>query len=963
MVGANANPRIEGLSPRSAKTNYFIGNDPRSWKTNTPSYGRIKYHEVFPGIDLEFYGNNQGTEYDYIVAPGSDPNKIKLEFKGADRIRIDAGELVLHTPMGELRQHKPVIYQEANGVRQNIEGGYSLQRSNVTFSIGRYDKTKPLVIDPAIVYSTFLGGSERTEITDIATYTDSATGNTYAYVTGQTRDTDFPTKNPFQANYSGRWSVFVTKLNMSAIGADSLVYSTYLGGNGNEHGYGIAVDSTGAAYLTGYTSATDFPLTNAFRTTTDGDDAYVTKVRPDGSGLVYSSYLGGFGGETAYCIAVDAAGNAYVGGSTSSTNLPVINAFRTAPAAGFISKIAPPSGTNTASLTYSSYIDGTPLGIVVDLSGNVYAAGTTNSFNLPTTANAFQPVNAGNGTGFIIKVNTLVAGPASLAYSTYFGGTYGSGDANPFASNGCQDIAIDSAGNAYVTGNALASDFPTTPNSLKPDFDDDADAFVAKLDTTKSGAASLVYSTLLGGHGGRSFADQAFGIAIDAAGNAYVVGIARTSDFPVVNSFQPRSTGVFVTANEGASFGALNKGLAYYNYKSLTIDTSTEPRTLYTIVSVDEGSPHDAILKSIDGGNNWNPITSLPPSSVINSLALDPHNKMTVYVGTDKGIFKSINGGNGWIANNNGLSYGADTYVKDFTFDSTATSQTIYVGTDDNLYKSNDGGNTWLPTGLNTGTSTIVINATTAPHTLFANLLRSTDGGDTWSPIAGFCDYVYDYRFPRILETDPTTTPTTVYANDPNGSFCGTGTFLKSTDNGTTWQDVSHEEDFLIPQLLIDGSTSPSTLYRQDTPLSGTGGIEKSTDGGISWVPIVRAVLSGPFTVDPISRTSTTPSTLYFAHGGVDTNAFVSQLNPTGSTLIFSTLLGGPGGGSGAFGVALDTQGNIYVAGGTDDSTYPTLNAFQPNPHNTLNGFITKLGSAALPSYSGTSVTTQVALQ
>ena len=973
MVGANAKPRIEGLSPQSAKTNYFIGNDPRAWKTNAPSYQRIKYVEAFPGIDLEFYDNQQDLEYDFIVAPGADPNKIKLEFKGADRIHVDAqGDLIIHTPLGELRQKKPIIYQETMGGRKQVAGGYVVRKRNeVGFSVGVYDITKQLVIDPALVYSTYLGGSVRSAANGIAVYSDPITNTTYAYVIGVTRELDFPTKNAFQPQNNATSesdTVFFAKLNMSASGADSLVFSTYLGGNGTEEGSSIAVDSQGNAYLTGRTSSTNFPLANALQTSGGGVDAFVTKVKADGSALIYSTYLGGSGFDRGNSIAVDAAGNAYVTGDTSSPNFPIQNALQTAvgfhveaPGIIFVSKIAPPSGGGPATLTYSTYLFGTGRyqdfssnGIATDSSGNAYVTGVTSSHDFPITANAFQPTNVTGGFGrtcFMTQINTLAVGPASLRYSTYFGGTdspNGTGDV-------CRAIAVDAVGNVYVTGTALSRNFPTTPGAFKSVSDDDADAFVAKFDTTKSGSQSLVYSTLLGGHGGRDGADQGWGIAVDAGGNAYVSGFTGTPDFPTVNPVRYYASGIYVTTNEGATVAPLNKGLPYYHFRALEVDTSTVPRTLYTIAA-DPGNA--ALYKSTDGGITWQAINSVP-TTAINCLKLDPQTPATIYLGTDHGLFKSTNAGDTWASANNGFSDGASTGISGLTFDTTPNSQIIYAGAGDNLYKSTDGGDSWLATGLNGGASTIVINTATTPHTLFSNLQRSTDGGNTWAPTGDFCMANYSDEEPRILAVDSTTFPATIYAYDPEGPLCGTANFVKSTNNGTTWEDVhgTTEADFgvLIPQLVVDTSTSPSTLYRSEYRGIRPGSLSKSADGGSSWARIEEGG-NGPFFIDTSSRTIHTPATIYFSLIGILGDSFVSQLNPTGSSLVFSTYLGG-GGSS----VAVDSQGSIYVAGGSPYSFMPTVNGFQTHPVASYTTYMAKLGSSALPPVSAGAVTTQVA--
>src|SRR2546427_2897345 len=323
FVGANPRPKVSGLEEFPGKSNYFIGNDPTKWRTNISHYSKVLYENVYPGVDLVYYGNQRQLEYDFIVAPGTDPGAIGLGIEGAGHMELDAqGNLNLHTDGGELRLHKPVLHQEVAGVRREVAGGYVLGEGNqVSFEVAAYDASQPLIIDPVLVYSTYLGGSDGVGGgADLgrAIAVDAA-GN--AYVTGQTGSADFPTASPIQLTHGGGSSdLFVAKLNPSGSG---LIYSTYLGGSGEDIAFGIAVDAAGNAYVAAGTSSTNFPTANAFQATFGGGgDAIVAKLNAAGSALLYSTYLGGSGHDTSSGIAVDSQGNAYVAGSTQSANFP-----------------------------------------------------------------------------------------------------------------------------------------------------------------------------------------------------------------------------------------------------------------------------------------------------------------------------------------------------------------------------------------------------------------------------------------------------------------------------------------------------------------------------------------------------------------------------------------------------------------------------------------------------------------
>jgi Calx-beta domain/Beta-propeller repeat len=548
LVGANADAHAEGADELAGKANYFVGDDPSKWRTNVSTFGRVRYAEVYAGVDLVYYGNQRQLEYDFRVAPGADARAVSLEFEGADKVEVDAaGDLLLRVGGETIRQPKPVVYQETAGARRAVEGGYAVERGGrVRFELGPYDAALPLVIDPVLVYSTYLGGTGGDQAWGVRV--DSAGS---AYVAGYTTSTNFPVANAIQAANGGFQDAFVAKLNAAGT---ALVYSTYLGGNGGDQARGLAIDSSGNAYVTGFTGSTNFPTANAFQAAQgagNAQDAFVTKINAAGSALVYSSYLGGDGAlEFGEGIAVDSAGNAYLTGVTDSTNFPTANPIQSTEAGGgdvFITKL----NAAGSALVYSTYLGGSDFelaeGIALDSSGNAVITGDTRSTNYPT-ANAFQAANAGGQESFVTKVNA--AGNA-LVYSTYLGGS---------ADDQGESVAVDSAGNAYVTGTTFSTNYPTA-NAFQPangGVSVTQDAFVTKLNAA---GTALVYSTYLGGTGG----EVGHGIAVDSAGNAYVTGgTGSNNTFPTANAIQCARAGgadVFVT-----KFNAAGNALAYSTY-------------------------------------------------------------------------------------------------------------------------------------------------------------------------------------------------------------------------------------------------------------------------------------------------------------------------------------------------------------------------------------------------------------
>ena len=418
LAGASPNASGSGTNELPGKVNYITGSDPHRWRTDIPTYATVKYENVYPGIDVVYYGNQRQLEYDFRLRPGADPRRIRLAFDGAQHLSIsEQGDLVLGTGGGDIVLKKPTIYQEIDGEKHDISGSYLLHgRHGVGFEVGDYDRAKPLVIDPTLVTLKVFGGSGDDRGRGIAV---DSSGN--AYITGNTTSTDFPTTSPFQGAFgggTGSGDDFVVKLNPQG----TVAYSTYLGGSGNDQGNGIAVDSLGNAYITGTTSSTNFPRANALQNTFGGgtSDAFVTELNATGSALIYSTYLGGSGADTANGIALDSSNNVYITGFTSSINFPTRNALQGSLGTGgsqnaFVTKL----NAAGSALVYSTYLGGnssdTGSGIALDSANNAYVAGFSYSSNFPTM-NPFQSTLKGFPNAFVSKLNP--AGSA-LVYSTY----------------------------------------------------------------------------------------------------------------------------------------------------------------------------------------------------------------------------------------------------------------------------------------------------------------------------------------------------------------------------------------------------------------------------------------------------------------------------------------------------------------------------------------------------------------
>jgi len=903
FAGGAPRPGVPGPE-LPGKVNYVRGNHPRLWQFGLPTWSRVTYREVYPGIDVAYYGNQQQLEFDLILRPGADPSRIRMKFRGASRVALGPDGVL---SVEDFRVPLPAVYQESGGARKTIQGRYVLlANQEIAFRLNAYDRAKPLVIDPTIVYAGLLGGGTNdTNGNAIAVDPD---GN--AYIAGGTFATDFPTANAAYALEHGGEDGFVTKINPTGT---AIVYSTFVGGSATDQFTGIALDSTRSAYVTGYSDSTDFPTSNAYQSSSTAGvfAAVVLKLNPSGA-LAWSTYLGS--GSFGEAIAVDPNGNAYAAGYVAGDGtLPVTAGVYLSTHASddaFAAKFSP-----TGSLLYATYVGGANSdygqGVAVDASGNAYLVGSTNSPSFTgAPPGGAQTVKLASQTAFIAKLNPTAT---ALSYFTFLGGS---------GYEGGSGIAVDLNGNAYVTGFTLSTDFPATTALPPSGLFGVQNGFVAKLNSTGS---AFLYATVLGGNRVDNFRS----LAIDGSGNAYVTGDTDSDHFPTVSPIQStlpgNGTSLFSTSNSGASWspfdtsvpGAVNSispdpgaaGVVLAATEGGTYQT-TNSGTSWSMVSefssltlarspasanVVYGIACGATVQSIDGGLTWNEQGNagicayglLPdPLSANTAYAYDPTND------TASGPYKTTDGGVTWNPATTGLPSPAavDTMVA-------ASNGTLYVDLlNQGVYKSADHGATWVNLGL--GNLAAVVNGLTIgpgnPAVLYkstnsTSILKSTDGGTTWAPAAG--------KLPSA-----------------------TGALAASPLN---------------PLMVYAATQNPPTVYL-------------STDGGSTWNPAGSGLgIAVPNQIVPSQANAATA----FVLATVTTSAFVAKINPTGTGQIWSTYLGGAIGSAG-YGIAAGSTGDAFVTGNSQ-GFFPVTSAALQGTVNTVNALAVRIKDAtAACSYS-----------
>jgi uncharacterized protein (TIGR03437 family) len=876
LLGARKPKEVAGIDKLPGAMNYLHGNDPKQWRTGVPTFAKVRYRQLYPGIDLIYYGNQGRLEYDFAVAPGADPKTIQLGFRGAAAVKLDAdGGLVIATGTGELRFEKPYVYQEVMGRRRSIEARYVLlANQRAGFSVAEYDRSLPLVIDPVLVYlGTLAAGNGRGIAID-------STGN--AYITGYTSSLNFPIvggltgSNPMSVNAA---EVFVTKVNPAGT---AIVYSTLFGGSGADQGIGIAVDNTGAAYIAGSTTSLNFPVVNPAQAAYGGNtDAFVAKLNDSGTALVYSTYLGGSNADSAAGIAVDkTSGRAFVTGVTNSNNFPTQTPYQAAVKGGrdaFITKLDP-----AGALVFSTYLGGTGedygQSVAIDESTNVYVTGYTSSTNFPITTGVVQNSLKGGFNAFVTK---LSGSGTALAYSTYLGGTcsdYGYG------------IAVHSSGSAYVTGETCSWDFPITAGVVQPQKNMGSSAFVTKL---KPDGTSLLYSTFLTSNRQA----RATAIAVDEPGWAYVTGFNYGEDFPTFNALQEAREWyvpiMVCSINGGVDWDSIQSGMSGSAVPAISID----PRNTATIVVAESG-----INRTTDGGHNW---THTNLWNTASSIARSASNPDILYTATGNGIYKSTDNGQTWSrlgANPAGAVNLLAVHPTD--------PANLTAATTSGIFQSSDGIN-W--TSKNTGLLNFIVNdwdrSPADPKVQYAatagGVYKTVDNAATWSLVGAGLPLPVNTNAFR-LAVNPADA-NTIYL------LLGNGTFYRSTDAGANWNLIGSGIRGSV-LLFALAPSNPSIVYAATSRA-----VYRSRDGGITWTQVYSAgQIFGLLAIEVDPKNAD----LVYVGLSVQSDVFVSKINQLGTAFAYSTLLGGQANDSG-MGIAADSSGNAYVSG-TGNSPFPT---------------------------------------
>jgi hypothetical protein len=914
-------PSVAGEDQQTAKSSYFVGNDPAKWVTGAANYARVRYRQLYPGVDLVFYGNQRQLEYDLIVAPGADPRVIKLHFDGVDRLSLDsAGNLVLGTGTDEIRQHRPVVYQERDGVRQPVDGRYVIQsRNRVAFAIARYDARKPLVIDPVLTFATYLGNNEIFGLSSAATATTYPAaavdfqGNVYlaGFNGGGASFPGPPTILMGLGQTKSGGDVVVAKINSTGT---ELLYSTVFGGSLTDAGGGIAVDASGNAYVTGFTSSTDFPITFGVpQISLHGPtNAFVAEINAAGNALVYSTYLGGNGNDWGRAIAVDRSGNAYVTGTaqeSAGTSFPVTNG--SSPTAGFLTEV---NSTGSA-FVYSIFVPapaGMGYGVAVDSSGNAYVTGSTGTAMSPSPAQAYVlKVAAGGGTAY---------GP--VGFGTGGLQTIGFG------------IALDSQNNAYVTGMTNDPHFPQiTGGAAQPTYGGGvSDAFVVELDA--AGQLPPIYGTYIGGLGSGLLPERGAGIGVDLEGYAYVAGTTQCINFPTTNAIAGARNGGPAVLMKGAVSGSnttwspTSLAGSFDRTTALAFDLNGN---LYAGTSAVSATAGGGIYKSSDGGNTWTAENNGLLSTTIDAVAVDPNNSLNVYAIGNGQIYRSANAGGSWTRLAQAVGVSGSLAIAQ------TNPSTVYAGSSAGLIYSTNGGVSWnsttvpvpvvsmSPYGYQLGV--VVVVDPNHTNTAYAGassggVYQTTDAGATWIPVNTFPGLT----FPPIVTSLAISGTSTLYAATPNGLYY-------MSNGGGVWTKAALGSIGGTPALVaVDAANNVYVAFAGSGMATGTNGGTQPSD----WSPFTYAGL----TQNQVVALAAQPGVPGVPFAGIisATDAFLTRISPGGGSFSFSTCIGGTDNDIGQ-NIAVTPAGTAYISGATISTDLPvTAGAIQSSLSGTQYG-------------------------
>jgi uncharacterized protein (TIGR03437 family) len=902
LAGSNPTSRVSGVGRLSSTSNYFIGNDPAAWRRGVSNYSKVKYESVYPGIDLIWYGNQHLLEHDFMIAPGADPSRIKLSFSGADSMAIDGeGALVLRAGGADLRLLKPIAWQESNGSRRTVNCDYRLSdKDRVEFQLGDYDSNLPLVIDPVLIYSTYIGGVGVDIGQDIA-----VDGSGAAYISGQTASADFPGPSPIQPVRGTLMDAFVLKINPAG---DAVVFGTWIGGNGTDIAASLSVDLSGNIYLAGTTSSLNFPLQNPLQASIRGlTDAFAVKINASGSMLIYSTYIGGLGVDSASALAVDGNGNLYLTGSTDSSDFPLVNAFQSL-------KLG--SGAHASDNGGESWSEiGNGL-LGADANDLVIAPSDPSTLYAGTDRGVFKSVDRGlswnllGGTQFIRNINQVIVDPSAPDIL--------------YAVSGLQLFKSVDGGGAWVQKpisliRTMAVN-PTTPSTLY---------------------AGTITGLSVSANGGDSWTP----IPIPSITGGTIGQVEEVEFDPITPTtiYIGASRGIYKSVNGGATWAFAGNGLPFVNFVRIAISRSN-PATLYAIGN------NAAMFKSINAGANWFAL-STPSLGVLSfpwPLVVAPDNPDVVYVGSRNfGIFRSNDGGATWNRVNNGLNA---SDIRALVIDHSSPGR---------VYAGSDSGTDAFVAKLDASGSSLVYSSYLggAASDSGAGIVVDPSGA---AYVAGSTASV---NFPVVNAFQPTLAgvgDAFVTKVSESGSEISWATFLGGSNlenaNGIALSPTG--EIFVVgvtssTDFPVNNAIQPSLNgFFQDgfiTKLKNDGSaLDFSTYLGGAGPEIATAIAvdsAGNPYVTGATNSPDFPVVNAVQSTNRDNDAFVTKLSADGAAIVYSTFLGGVAADQGNS-IAVDTAANAYVTGFTISSDFPTT----PSPIRSAgpsDAFVTKIGASA----------------